>query len=492
MLETVLHVGSASSHNVSSVTAAFVALAGNTGGARIILHDDMVHSPFVVKPDAAGPQRPLRIEAAPNETPIVSGGVAVPASFFQPDLRTGAAPGTLVADLSKLNLSKASLGSLAPGNCVQECAANTSFLSFAGKRMVSARWPNVANLSTDGWVWSSAGHKVGLGHFNLSEASTPEAALHARRWIGESDPWLHGYWRIDWADCHRAVNVSEVANGTFQLQFDRTGPQDDVHKHARFYGTNLLSELDAPGEFYIDRQTLRLHFLPPTYLGADAPVVATEAGPVIDASGTSHVSLVGLHVLHGRGVGILAANTTSMRIDNCTVALHGSDGISLSGVNSTVTRSVVHGTGCKGIHAFGGNATTLSPGNVSITHNRIFDFGTYKRTYQPALVHPVPRTRIGKNVEAGVCRLSVLPRKLRSGAESPTHTPTTSSRVGPTRVFSEVATPPSPPTLTTFSRYACTQCARARSVRVHARVRVDVACARRCTLRARTPPVSAR
>jgi hypothetical protein len=35
-----------------------------------------------------------------------------------------------------------------------------------------------------------------------------------------------------------------------------------VKTHARFYGVNLLSELDQPGEYYIDEAKLQLYFLP--------------------------------------------------------------------------------------------------------------------------------------------------------------------------------------------------------------------------------------
>ena len=64
-------------------------------------------------------------------------------------------------------------------------------------------------------------------------------------------------------------------------------------KNARFYATNLLSELDQPGEFYfeITKSTMKVHMIPPPGYSTDptkwvnGPVVGLKT-PVVDMSGS--------------------------------------------------------------------------------------------------------------------------------------------------------------------------------------------------------------
>lgn len=68
--------------------------------------------------------------------------------------------------------------------------------------------------------------------------------------------WLHGYWEFDWADSYRKLDqvVPITLNGTqyMNVSFVPNGGSEAVglqvvKTHARFYGVNLLSELDQPG-----------------------------------------------------------------------------------------------------------------------------------------------------------------------------------------------------------------------------------------------------
>ena len=118
-------------------------------------------------------------------------------------------------------------------------------------------------------------------------------------------------------------------------------PPPAGHKYtvgeAKFYGTNLLCELDAPNEvrplyhypvpvysdlllrlldwslvqFFIDQQTQTLYFFPPVPLSQwlESPFI-TQRMVTADISGTSHITLRGLGFHHSRGNGLLAMNVT--------------------------------------------------------------------------------------------------------------------------------------------------------------------------------------
>ena len=74
---------------------------------------------------------------------------------------------------------------------------------------------------------------------------------------------------------------------------------------------NLLCELDAPNEYYIDTKSQTLYFFPPV------PLESWTKGPFLtqqlvamNVSGASHITLRGLGVHHSRGNGLLATDVT--------------------------------------------------------------------------------------------------------------------------------------------------------------------------------------
>ena len=66
---------------------------------------------------------------------------------------------------------------------------------------------------------------------------------------------VHGYFEWDWADCYRQIGgVGQGPDKNVQLQMDHdVSPKSN----ARFYVTNVLAELDAPGA-----RTIRTLFTP--------------------------------------------------------------------------------------------------------------------------------------------------------------------------------------------------------------------------------------
>ena len=155
--------------------------------ARVLLHDNILHPPYKIP---TSHKAPLTIAAARGEKPVISGGVPIPLSLFEPDPRPGATPGTLVADLRQINVTADDLGSMIAGSCINECQHNTSSLSYNGELMTLARWPNVLNSSTTGWQWAHASQKANASaHSFILDDSTGDA--RTLRWAKEeADPWL--------------------------------------------------------------------------------------------------------------------------------------------------------------------------------------------------------------------------------------------------------------------------------------------------------------
>jgi hypothetical protein len=74
---------------------------------------------------------------------------------------------------------------------------------------------------------------------------------------------------------------------------------------ARFYGVNILSELDAVGEYYIDTDKEVIYWMPPPggVSAADEVVLSVAHTLVNNSAPVAHVVFSGLHALYARGTG---------------------------------------------------------------------------------------------------------------------------------------------------------------------------------------------
>src|SRR5690606_36401877 len=82
------------------------------------------------------------------------------------------------------------------------------------------------------------------------------------QWKEEKDPWVSGYWFWDWAEQRHKVSRID----TDGMQIDVAPPYHNYGYRLGqwFYGFNLLSEIDEPGEYYVDREKGVLYFYPPS------------------------------------------------------------------------------------------------------------------------------------------------------------------------------------------------------------------------------------
>jgi hypothetical protein len=156
---------------------------------------------------------------------------------------------------------------------------------------------------------------------------------------------------------------------------------------ARFYGVNILSELDAPGEYYIDAAKEVVYWMPPPggVSAADEVFISVARTLVASAGPVANVQLVGLGAFFARGTAIALPGVENVTVAGVTSALHGHTGLDVSGFGVTVRDSTFFGTGCAATLVTGGDIATLSPSGNLVTNNTMHHYARVIRTYNPAL-----------------------------------------------------------------------------------------------------------
>lgn len=182
--------------------------------------------------------------------------------------------------------------------------------------------------------------------------------------------------------------IAPVAGGARITVNVSTPPMYEFKAKARFFGTNLRSELDAENEYYIDADAATLLFMPPgghpaaageCFLSVAPRVVDATAGPL------SYVTLAGFEVLHARAVALDFPLADHVALVNLSAPNHGVSAAVVQGTNNLVDGVVSSGTGCAALAVGGGNTTTLAPGGNVVTRSTLSRYARNKRTYMPGI-----------------------------------------------------------------------------------------------------------
>jgi hypothetical protein len=314
----------------------------------------------------------------------LSGGVQIPREAFS---AVGEKSPLVRADLFANGLSAEDLGVMMNGGSVSGCQHDKTDLLFGGERQTLARWPNVA--ANGSWQFANIDAVTSEGALQVNATAQPDAAARIlSAWASEQDPWLHGYWTYDWTDSYVGIaNITAASNGAARMALE---PFIPVNPDARFYGVNLLCELDAPGEYFINNANGTLYFYPPVPLddwgNSETVELTVNTTAVLDLKGTTSVSVVGLVVEAGRGTCLDATATTAAALSNLTVRNCGTTGVEIEGTGYVLEGSTVTSTGCVGIEASGGDVESLAPGGNLVDGNVVTKFALWKRTYQAGLL----------------------------------------------------------------------------------------------------------
>lgn len=270
--------------------------------------------------------------------------------------------------------------------------ADTNRVDFyaCDKRQTLARWPN-------GNEFAEAGKCI---DFETDNDSVVKTVVHhvngvleytdARiaKWAKEQDPRLLGYWGWDWYESYKKLASVDTQARSFTVDpiTDAFGYVDGC----RFCGLNLLCELDAPGEYYIDRKQHKIYWMAPEgFFDRKNPTTRISVTPwdaVISARDCNGLKVEGIEFRGFRGGIISFENCSGSSVEDCYIHCVGQTVVRINGGKGNSVR------GCKfrqlgkmGIDATGGDRKTLAAADFEVSKCEFSHFAQFKHSSSPAI-----------------------------------------------------------------------------------------------------------
>lgn len=284
-------------------------------------------------------------------------------------------------------------GLAGPGPCGQPVPVRpgASGVFVGGRELGLARWPNegyakIAKLIDGGSVPRDAADDVPVAR---RKHEAPRGAVYTiddiarlARWPANGGFQAKGFWNWDWADEQIAVAKVDAAAGSITLAAPHTY---GVTAHGKFYVSDLPEELDAPGEFWIDRERGVVHAWLPEGAEQEPVEISLLAEPLLLMEGCRDAALRGLTVTISRGEAVAARGVDGLVVENCTFVRSGTRALGIEGRNAHVRRCSFSDIGGTGVDLTGGDRRTLTPSGSSVEDNTFVRCGRVLRTYQPCV-----------------------------------------------------------------------------------------------------------
>lgn len=286
-------------------------------------------------------------------------------------------------------------------------------LFFEDEAMPLARYPNEGSILIGKVI--DPGSNPRMRDYSERGGTFEYTDPRHERWVGVEDVWLQGTFMYGYADDKIRVESIDPATHQVTLATPHLYSLGSGQPYQQYVVLNILEELDSPGEWYVDRKTGMLYFWPPADIKQSRIVVSLLEAPLVALDGASYVTLRGLTIEVGRGIGVYLEGGSHNLIAGCTVRNLGTSGIFMGqgarqtfphlthddyegvpvsrdigsllgqiykyttwdrhvGNNNGVVSCDVYNTGTGGIYLDGGSKKDLIPGHCYVVNCRVHDY----------------------------------------------------------------------------------------------------------------------
>lgn len=358
--------------------------------------------------DGGTPDCPVTYCAYGDGEVVLNGGISIDTKYFNKvtdpatlnRLHGSAKENILCTDLGQFGITSEQYGKIyAFGSYHTAAQYDGDYIGdLYCELFVNDRRQTIARYPDAGYLYTGKVLKTGLGLESDGAATkvegwndirNPESDVYEidkqladriNSWSTFEGVWMFGFWKYDWADAATPIGTFDYAKRELSPAFvSLYGTKEG----APYYFFNVFEELDAPGEWYLDRANGILYLYPDKGFSTGAIDLTLTTKPVISAN-ADNMTFSGFTVKGTRGDGItIAGDNNTVRL--CTVKNIAGDAVIINGYNNLVSENEVTRTGKSGIVLTGGDRNTLTPGNNKADNNLIHDWSEIYQTYKPAV-----------------------------------------------------------------------------------------------------------
>ncbi len=143
-------------------------------------------------------------------------------------------------------------------------------------------------------------------------------------WKNEDDIWVYGFFSENWSDLSLLVREIDYTEGIVTTELPSPKP---IKTDRRYYFYNILAELDAPGEYYIDRQTGNLYLYPVE--GVENVTFSSMKTQHLVLSNLDNVSFKSLAFEGSLNTGVYGEGLTNVTFEHCIFSKMAQKGITI-------------------------------------------------------------------------------------------------------------------------------------------------------------------
>lgn len=274
-------------------------------------------------------------------------------------------------------------------------------LYVGGEGMTLARWPNGDGTVQMGEILDAGPTRKDA---DLQERGGTFSYTYDRpkHWTQADDIWLDGIFGYSWEWSYNKIESIDSEAKTITLRYGEMSGLMKTWFEDFHFAENLLEELDAPGEYYIDRGAGKLYLVPnQAFLGGAAATVTMLKEPMLRTDGTSHVSFQELVLEFGRANAAVILGGSHVTIERSDIRNFADGGVLINspgrytydgipvnrgGRDHAVADSHLRHIGGVPVVLQGGDKTTLEPGRNRVENSHIHDFAYYHKAYNPGVM----------------------------------------------------------------------------------------------------------
>ena len=355
------------------------------------------------KEDSGTKECPIRYCAYGDGDVILNAGMTIPSSAFAvvsgteaERISEAARDNVVVVDLNQIGITAEEYGVMHAIGSYSSAWKYDGYedgynceLFVNDERQIIARYPNEGWLQTLEVVehgqpkektetpnvieeyWETIRNPKG-DTYRISQ----ELADRIQNWTTTEDVWMYGYWSYDWAPGATPIGAFNYEEKTIYNKFVAYfGARENMN----YYFYNVLEELDAPGEWYLDRETGKLYLYKPENLTEADIMFAFSDETMIVVNEADYLTFSGFTVQGAKGdaFDIKANNNT---VEYCLIKNISGSAVLVDGYNNLIANNEITKTGRGCISVSGGDRETLTSGNNRVYNNHIHHWGEVNGT----------------------------------------------------------------------------------------------------------------